>query len=133
MEYKADSHLSCDVEEDELSSGRSSPGTIRQTTSQSSTQTDDCKETVMTMRVKVENDNTPEQTINQTTPTPINQMVLNQLTPLKIARRIVEQTVRTKASDVRKNLESFRTRTIHITQAHQTVIADSIKKNLHSY
>ena len=85
------------------------------------------------MRVEVENDNTSEQTINQTAPTPINQTVLNQPTPLKIARRIAEQTVRPKASDVRKNLESFRTRTIHITQAHQTVIPDKIDKNLHSY
>ena len=62
---------------------------------QCSTQTDDCE--TVTMTVEVDNDQTP----------------------LEIARRIAEHTVQPKTSDVRKNLESFRTRTNRINQANQ--------------
>ena len=102
MEYEPDSPLSY-MEEGELSSGRSSPGTIRENASECSTQTDDC-ETVTTMTVEVDNDQTPPP---------------NQPRPLEIARRIAEHTVQPKTSDLRKNLESFRTRTNRINQANQ--------------
>ena len=99
-EYEADSPLSYDVEEGELVSGRSSPGTIRENASECITKTDDNNETMTTMRVEVDNC-TPEQQKNSTQKQP---------TPLEIARIIAERTVRPKASNVRKNLESFRTR-----------------------
>ena len=55
--YKADSLLSYDVEEGELSSGsgRSSPGTIRDSASECITQTDEYVETVTSIRVEVDN------------------------------------------------------------------------------
>ena len=64
--YKADSPLSYDVEEGELSSGprRSSPGTIRDNASECSTQTDEYVETVTSMRVVVDN-STDEQHTNK--------------------------------------------------------------------
>ena len=106
--YKADSPLSYDVEEGELSSGsgRSSPGTIRDTASECGTQTDDHidnshpQETVITMRVEVENTRSEQFT----------QTALNQQTPQEIARIISEKVVKSKQSDVRRNQESFRTR-----------------------
>ena len=101
MEYEADSPLSYDVEEGELSSGsgRSSPGTIRDKASECSTQTDEYNETITSMRVEVHNSTAEKQT----------QTALNQPTPQEIARLIAEKTVRPKATDV-KNLQSFRTR-----------------------
>ena len=101
MEYDADSPLSYDVEEGELSSGsgRSSPGTIRDNASECSTQTDGYNETVTSMRVEVHNSTADQQT----------QKALNQSRPQEIAHIIAEKTVRPKATDI-KNLESFRTR-----------------------
>ena len=81
MEYKADSPLSYDVEEGELSSGRSSPGTIRENASECSKGTDDYNDSVTTMTVEVDNDNTPQQ--------PNNRTVLNQPIPLEIARKLL--------------------------------------------
>ena len=52
------------------------------------------------MRVEVNNSTAGQQT----------QTALNQPTPQEIARIILEKTVRPKATDVRKNLEFFRTR-----------------------
>ena len=52
------------------------------------------------MRVEVHNSTAEQQT----------QTSLNQPTPQEIARIIAEKTVRPKATHVRKNLESFRTR-----------------------
>ena len=100
MDYAADSRLSYDVEEGELGSGRSIPGTIYENASDCSTQTDDNNATVTTMRVEVENSTLSQQ--STTTP--------KQPTPLKIARIIAERTVRPKQSNVRKNLDSFRIR-----------------------
>ena len=53
MEYEADSPLSYDVEEGELSSGsgRSSPGTIRDNASECSSQTDEYNKTVNSMTI----------------------------------------------------------------------------------
>ena len=87
--HKADSPLSYDVEEGELSSGsvRSSPGTIRDNASECSTQTDDYidkshpQETVTTMRVEVENKTSEHFT----------QTAFNQKTPQEIARIIYEK------------------------------------------
>ena len=64
--YKADSPLSYDVEEGELSSGprSSSPGTIRDNASECSTQTNEYVETVTSMRVVVDN-STDEQHTNK--------------------------------------------------------------------
>ena len=106
--YKADSPLSYDVEEGELSSGsgRSSPGTIRDNACECGTQTDDHidkshpRETVKTMRVEVENTRCEQ----------LTQTALNQQTPQEIARIISEKVVKPKQSDVRRNQESFRTR-----------------------
>ena len=97
MEYEADSPLSYNVEEGELSfgSGRSSPGTLRDNASECNTQTDEYKETVTSMRVEVHNSTAEQQT----------QTALIQPTPQKIARIIAEKTARPKATDVRKNLE----------------------------
>ena len=114
MEYEPDSPLSYDVEEGELSSGRSSPGTIRENASECSTKTDDC-EPVTTMTVEVDKDHTHPP--NQPAP-------LNQPTPLDRALRIAEHTVRPKTLDVRKILESFRTRTNRNNQVNQTNQAD---------
>ena len=97
--YKADSPLSYDLEEGELSSGsgRSSPGTIRDNASECSTQTDDNidnshpQETVTTMRLEVEN----------TTSEEFTHTALNQKTPQEIARIIFEKVVKPKQPDVR--------------------------------
>ena len=58
MEYEPDSPLSYDVEEGKLSSGRSSPGTIRENALECSTENDDC-DTVTTMTVELDNHRTP--------------------------------------------------------------------------
>ena len=50
----------------------------------------------------------------------------NQLAPQEIARIIAEKTVRPKTTDVRKNLESFRTRNNNEKTEEQTT-------NKHSY
>ena len=103
--YKADSPLSYDVEEGELSpgSGRSSPGTIRDNASNCSKQTDDnfdhTQDRVTTMRIEVENATSAQQT--QT----------NQRTPQEIANHISEHIVKKRQSDTRRNLDSFRNRT----------------------
>ena len=82
--YKADSPLSYDVDEGELSSGsgRSSPGTIGDNASDCSTQTDyhfdHPQDKVATMRIEVENVRSEQQT--QT----------NQRTPQEIANKISE-------------------------------------------
>ena len=52
---------------------------------------------------------------------------------MEIARRIAEQIVRPKTSDVRKNFESFRNRTNKSTEANQTVIPENKHKTLHRY
>ena len=97
--YKAESPLSYDVEEGELSSGseRSSPGTIRNNASECSTQTDEYVETVTSMRVDVDN-STDEQH---------KRTGSNQLTPQEIARIIAEKTVKPKTIDVRKKSRFF--------------------------
>ena len=92
--YKADSPLSYDVEEAELSSGsgRSSPGTIRDNATECGTQRDDHidnsipQETVTTMRVEVENTRSEQFT----------QTALNQQTPQEIARINSEKVVKPK-------------------------------------
>ena len=111
MEYEADSTLSYDVEERELGSGRSSPGKIRENASACSTQTDDNNETVTTMRVEVDNSTSSQQS-----------KISKQPTPLEIARINAERTMRPRNSDVRKNLDSFRTR-----KNNQTVVEISDK------
>ena len=100
MEYEADSPLSYDVEEGELGSGRSNPGTIRENASDCSTQTDDNTEPMTTMRVEVDNSTSSQQ----------SKSISKQPTPLEIARIMAERSVRPRNSDVRKNLYSFRTR-----------------------
>ena len=101
--YKADSPLSYDVEEGELSpgSGRSSPGTIRDNASDCSTQTDGHfdhpQDRLTTMRIEVENATSEQQT--------------NQRTPQEIANHISEQIGKKRESDTRRNLDSFRNRT----------------------
>ena len=70
------------------------------------------------MRVEV-HDSTAEQQ---------SQTALNQPTPQKIARIIAEKTVRAKATDVRKNLESFRTRKNN-TVTEQNTITHSYQNN----
>ena len=99
--YKADSPLSYDVEEGELSSGsgRSSPGTIRDNASECSMQTDKYVETVTSMRLEVDN-TTDEQNARTGS---------NQLTPQEVALITAEKTVKSKTTDVRKNLELSRT------------------------
>ena len=92
--YRADSPLSYDVEEGELSSGsgRSSPGTIRDNTSDCSTQTDDRfdnpHDRITTMRVEVECATSDQHT----------QTALNQPAPKEIAQVIKEQVTRKKTN-----------------------------------
>ena len=92
--YKADSPLSYEVEEGELSSGsgRSSPGTIRDNASECSKQIDEYVETVTSMRVKVDNSTDEEHTRTGS----------NQLTPQEIASIMAQKTVKTKTRDVKK-------------------------------
>ena len=122
--YKADSPLSYDVEEGELSteSGRSSPGTIRTDASECGTQTD-ChidnnqqRETVTTMRVEKENTRSEQFT----------QTALNQPTPQETARIISEKVFKPKQHDVRQNQESFRTR---ITEQNTNTSTHSYQSN----
>ena len=104
--YKTDSPLSYDVEEVELSpgSGRSSPGKIRDNASDCSMQTDDNfdrpQDRVTSMRIEVENATSEQQT--QT----------NKRTPQEIANHISEHIGKKRQSDTRRNLDSFRNRTI---------------------
>ena len=116
--YKADSPLSYDVEEGELSSGsgRSSPGTIRDNASECSMQTDEYVETVTSMRLEVDN-TTDEQNARTGS---------NQLTPQEVALITAEKTVKSKTTDVRKNLESSRTGNNNERTEEQTT-------NKHSY
>ena len=116
--YKADSPLSYDVEEGELTSGsgRSSPGTIRDNASECSTQTNEYVETVTSMRLGMDNSTDAQHTRTGS----------NQLTPHETARIIAEKTVKPKATDVRKNLESSRTRNNNERTEEQTT-------NKHSY
>ena len=65
LEYEADSPLSCSVEEGELNSGRSRPGSIRENASECSTQTDEYEQRETTMRVEVANESTSEQQITR--------------------------------------------------------------------
>ena len=101
--YGADSPLSYDVEEGELSSGsgRCSPGTIRDNASDSRTQIDDhfdrSQDRITTMRVEVEGATSEQHT----------QTALNQRTPQEIANIISEQVGKKKQSDTRRNLDSF--------------------------
>ena len=103
--YKADSPLSYEVEEGELSpgSGRSSPGTIRDNASDCSTQTNDNfdhpQDRITTMRIEVENATSAHQT--QT----------NQRTPQEKANHISEHIGKKRQSNTRRNLDSFRNRT----------------------
>ena len=120
MEYEADSPLSYSVEEGELNSGRSSPGMIRENASECSTQTDEYDERVTTMRVEVANESTSEQ---QT------QTALEQPTPMEIARINKERSTRPNVTDVRQNLESFRTRKYNKTDPTTT----TQNTNIHSY
>ena len=97
-----------------MSSGRSSPGTIRENASKCSTQTDENNETVTTMRVEVDNFTWSQQSKTSKQPA-----------PLEIARIIAERTVRPRNSDERKNLDSFRTR-----KNNQTAVETSDKTSL---
>ena len=121
--HKADSPLSYDVEEGELSagSGRSSLGTIREKACDCSTQTEDHfdqpQDKVTTMRVEVENTTSEQHT----------QTALNQRTPQEIARIFSEQIVRPKQSDARRNLESFRNRT------NNNINEQGTSTNTHTY
>ena len=82
--YRADSPLSYDVEEGELSSGsgRSSPGTIRDNASDCSTQTvdrfDNPNDRITTMRVEMEcatSDQHTQTALNQPAPKEIAQVI----------------------------------------------------------
>ena len=120
MEYEADSPLSCSVQDGELNSGRSSPGSIRENASECSTQTDEYEQRITTMRVEVANETTSEQ---QT------QTLLDQPTPREIARIIKERSTRPNVTDVRRNLEFFRTRKNNKTDLTTT----AQNTNIHSY
>ena len=119
--YRADSPLSYDVEEGELSSGsgRSSPGTIRDNASDCSTQTDDrfdnTHDRITTMRVEVECATSDQHT----------QTALNQLAPKEIAQVIKEQVTRRKQTENKRNQDSFSNRTNVTEQGTST--------NIHSY
>ena len=97
--YRADSPLSYDVEEGELSSGsgRSSPGTIRDSASDCSTQTDDRfdnpQDRITTVRVEMECATSDQHT----------QTALNQPTPKEIAQVIKEQATRKKQTENKRN------------------------------
>ena len=107
--YRADSALSYDVEEGELSSGsgRSSPGTIRDNVSDCSTQTDDRfdnpHDRITTMRVEVE------------------------CAPKEIAQVIKEQVTRKKQAENKRNQDSFYNRT------NTDVTEQGTSTNIHSY
>ena len=119
--YKADSPLSYDVEEGELSSGsgRSSPGTIRDNASECSTQTDEYVKMVTSMRVEVDN-TTDEQNARTGS---------IQLTPQELALITAEKTVKPKTTDVRKNLESSRTGNNNESTEEQTTNKHSYQNN----
>ena len=123
--YKADSPLSYDMVEGELSSGsgRSSPETVRNNASECSTQTDEYNETITSMRVEVNNSTTKQQL----------QTAINQPTPQELACIIAEKTVRPKVPDVSKNLESFRTRKYNtITEQNTSTHSDQNNRPLNN-
>ena len=121
--YRADSPLSYDVEEGELSSGsgRSSPGTIRGNASDCSTQTEDrfdnSNDRITTMRVEVEC-----ATYDQHT-----QTALNQPAPNEIAQVIKEQVTKRKQTD-KRNQDSFSNRT-NITEQGTSTSVHSYQNN----
>ena len=121
--YRADSPLSYDVEEGELSSGtgRSSPGTIRDNASDCSTQTDDRfdnpHDRIKTMRVEVECATSDQHT----------QTALNQPAPKEIAQVIKEQVTRKKQTENKRNHDSFYNRT------NTNVTEQGTSTNIHSY
>ena len=121
--YRADSPLSYDVEEGELSSGsgRSSPGTIRDNASDCSTQTDDrfdnSQDRITTMRVEVECATSDQHT----------QTALNQPTPKEMAQVIKEQVTRKKQTENKRNQDSFYNRT------NNNVTEQGTSTNVHSY
>ena len=121
--YRANSPLSYDVEEWELSSrsGRSSPGTIRDNASDCSMQTDDRfdnpQDRITTMRVEVECATSDQHT----------QTALNQPTPKEIAQVIKEQVTRKKQTENKRNQDSFYNRTIN------NVTEQGTSTNVHSY
>ena len=97
--YRADSPLSYDVEEGELSSGsgRSSPGTVRDNASTCSTQTDD---RITTMRVEIDGDTNDQQTQTSLQPT-----------PKEIAQMIKEKVTHKRLTSKNNNQEAFSNRT----------------------
>ena len=122
-QYRADSPLSYDVEEGELSSGsgRSSPGTIRYIASDCGTQTDDRfdnpQDRITTMRVEVECATSDQHT----------QTALNQPTPKEIAQVIKEQVTRIKQTENKRNQDSFYNRT------NNNVTEQGTSTTVHSY
>ena len=121
--YRADSPLSYDVEEGELSSGsgRSSPGTIRDNASDCSTQTDDRfdnpHDRITTMRVEVECATSDQHT----------KTALNQPAPKEIAQVIKEQDTKRKQTENKRNQDSFSNRT------NTNVTEQGTSTNIHSY
>ena len=121
--YRADSPLSYDVEEGELSSGsgRSSPGAIRDNASDCSTQTDDHfdnpHDRITTMRVEVECATSDQHT----------QTALNQPAPKEFAQVIKEQVTRRKQTENKRNQDSFSNR------ANTNVTEQGTSTNIHSY
>ena len=121
--YQADSPLSYDVEERELSSGsgRSSPGTIRDNASDCSTQTDDRFDNpydrITTMRVEVECATSDQHA----------QTALKQPAPKEIAQVIKEQVTRKKQTENKRNQDSFSNRT------NTNVTEQGTSTNIHSY
>ena len=97
--YRADSPLSYDVEEGELSSGsgRSSPGTVRDNASTCSTQTDD---RITTMRVEIDGETNDQQTQTSLQPT-----------PQEIAQMIKEKVTHKRIISKNNNQETFSHRT----------------------
>ena len=97
--YRADSPLSYDVEEGELSSGsgRSSTGTVRDNASTCSTQTDD---RITTMRVEIDGDTNDQQTQTSLQPT-----------PKEIAQMIKEKVTHKRLTSKNNNQEAFSNRT----------------------
>ena len=121
--YRADSPLSYDVEEGELSSGsgRSSSGTILDNASDCSTQTDDRfdnpHDRITTMRIEVECATSDQHT----------QTALNQTAPKEIAQVMKEQVTRKKQTENKRNQDSFSNRT------NTNVTKQATSTNIHSY
>ena len=109
--YRADSPLSYDVEEGELSSGsgRSSPGTVRDNASTCSTQTDD---RITTMRVEIDGDTNDQQTQTSLQPTPkeIAQMIKEKVTHKRLQVKItIRKRFRIEHRTIRMNKELVHT------------------------